>query len=159
MPEYTEGLAGLIFPDGTYDFVCVDAVERESAQNNAMIELQLDVFNADLTNKVRVVDRLVFTPNAFWKIDSFRMATGEKINTGTKVCFEAEDCIDRRGRLHLKITNFNGKSRNEVDSYVEPDEQTQAPAAASSKQTTVSAPTPRTATSKRAALTPDDIPF
>jgi hypothetical protein len=87
-----------------------------------MIELQLDCFNADFTAKVRVVDRLVFTPNSYWKIDSFRKATGEKISTGGKVSFEAEDCIDRRGRCQLKTTSYNGRNRNEIDYYIEPEE-------------------------------------
>jgi hypothetical protein len=87
-----------------------------------MIEMQLDVFNADFTEKVRVVDRLVFTPNSFWKIDSFRRATGEKIDSQSKVSFEAEDCVDRRGQLGLKTGSYNGRLRNEVDYYVEPEE-------------------------------------
>jgi hypothetical protein len=132
MPEYEQGFAGAVFPDGPYEFQCVDAGEKESEKTpNAMIELQLDCFNADFTDKVRVVDRLVFTPNSYWKIDSFRKATGEKISQHQKVSFEAEDCIDRRGRLQLKTTSYNGKSRNEVDYYIEPDDQGQAGAPSS----------------------------
>jgi len=100
MPEYTQGLAGEIFADGIYDFAVVDAGEKESAQtHNTMIELQLDCFNGDATQQVRVVDRLVFTPNSYWKIDSFRKSTGEQIDSQAKVSFEAEDCIDRRGMV------------------------------------------------------------
>jgi hypothetical protein len=140
MPEYEQGLAGPVFSDGIYEFKCVDACEKESKEtHNTMIELQLDVFNADLTNKVRVVDRLVFTPNSYWKIDSFRRATGEKIAEGKKVSFEAEDCIDRTGRCRLRTSVYNGKARNEIDCYVEPEEKDQStskpiPAAASSAQ-------------------------
>ena len=88
-----------------------------------MIELQIDVMNADFTDKIRVVDRLVFTPSSYWKIDSFRKATGEKILQNQKVRFEAEDCIDRIGKVGLKTSIYNGKPRNEVDFYVEPEEQ------------------------------------
>jgi hypothetical protein len=105
-----------------------------------MIELQLDVFNDDFTQKVRVVDRLVFTPNSYWKIDAFRKSSGEKITQHEKVSFEAENCIDRRGQVALKTTSYNGKARNEVDYYVEPDEQSQA--AAGAKPAPASAPTP-----------------
>jgi hypothetical protein len=86
-----------------------------------MIELQLDCYSDDQTQKVRVVDRLVFTPNSFWKIDSFRRCTGEKIDAQAKVSFEAEDCIDRKGKVGLKTTMYNGKARNEVDFYAEPE--------------------------------------
>jgi hypothetical protein len=141
MPEYEQGLAGEVFADGIYNFHCIDAGEKESTQtHNPMIELQLDCFNDDFTRKVRVVDRLVFTPNSYWKIDSFRKAGGEKISQHQKVSFEAEDCIDRRGRVQLKTTSYNGKMRNEVDYYIEPDEPNQA--AASAKPAPASAPAP-----------------
>ena len=113
-----------MFADGIYDFKVVDAGEKEAKEShNLMIELQIDVMNADFTDKVRVVDRLVFTPASYPRIDSFRKATGEKITQGQKVNFEAEDCIDRTGRLALETTVYNGKPRNEVDYYVEPEEQ------------------------------------
>jgi hypothetical protein len=148
MPEYTQGLAGEIFADGIYDFQVVDAGEKEAQEShNVMIELQLDVFNADFTDKVRVTDRLVFVPNCYWKIDAFRKATGEKITQNQKVSFEAEDCIDRKGRLQLKTTSYNSKTRNEVDFYIEPDDQSQPatskPAAApTSPQAATSQPQP-----------------
>ena len=130
MPEYEQGLAGPVFPDGIYDFHVVDAGEKTAqGSGNPMIELQLDCFNADFTDKIRVVDRLVFTPKSSWKIDAFRRATGEKITQQQKVNFEAEDCIDRKGRLMLKTTSYNGILRNEVDYYVEPGEQHQGTAA------------------------------
>jgi hypothetical protein len=136
MPTYEQNAAGTIFPDGIYTFQCIDACEKESEKtHNAFIEMQLDVFNDDFTEKVRVVDRLVFTPNAYFKIDSFRKATGEKITQHEKVSFEAEDTIDRRGRVQLKTTSYNGKSRNEVDFYIEPQE--------GSQQTGSAAPAPQ----------------
>src|ERR1700746_3733722 len=131
MPEYEQGLAGPVFPDGIYEFKCVDAGEKEAKESrNPMIELQLDVFNADFTDKIRVVDRLVFTPASYWKIDSFRRSTGEEIKQGQKVSFEAEDCIDRVGRVQLKTSSYNGKARNEIDCYIEPQESSTATSAA-----------------------------
>ena len=146
MPEYEQGLAGPVFPAGPYDYHCVDAGEKESDKtHNAMIELQLDCFDADFTEKVRVVDRLVFTPNSYWKIDSFRKSSGEKINQQKKVSFEAEDCIDRRGRLQLKITTYNGKERNEVDYYIEPDNQAETGAQSLSQNPAAAASQPQPA--------------
>jgi hypothetical protein len=112
-----------VFPDGVYAFIVVDACEKESAQtHNPFLELQVDVLNDDFTAKVRVIERLVFTPNAYHRIDAFRRATGEKITTGGKISFEAEDCIDRRGKCQLKTTTYNGRSRNEIEYYIEPAE-------------------------------------
>jgi hypothetical protein len=120
MPTYEQNTSAEVFPDGVYNFKVVDACEKESAQtHNPFLELQVDVLNDDFTAKVRVIERLVFTPNAYHRIDAFRRATGEKITTGGKVSFEAEDCIDRRGRCQLKTTTYNGRNRNEIDFYIE----------------------------------------
>jgi len=83
-----------------------------------MIELQLLVKNG--TTEVRVFDNLVFSEKAFWKIDEFRVATGEKLVEGQKVNFEAEDCVDRKGRCHLFVDVYEGRSRNKVEAYLPP---------------------------------------
>src|SRR6516164_5950996 len=122
MPEYEQNAGDIVFSDGAYGFECIDAVEKESNQtHNQMIEMQIDCFNADRSRKVRVVDRLVFTPNSFWRIDSFRKATGEQITGSKQVSFEAEDCVGRTGKVQLKATSYNGRARNEVNYYIEPD--------------------------------------
>jgi hypothetical protein len=118
MPEYTTGVQQVL-PEGDYDFVVDDAGEKESSKGNPMIELQLLVEHDGA--KVRVFDNLVFVENAFWKIDAFRLATGEKLVEGQKVNFEAEDCIDRRGKCHLYVDTYEGRSRNKVDSYLPPE--------------------------------------
>jgi hypothetical protein len=120
MPEYTTGTQE-IWPDGTYWFVVDDAGEKESKTGKAMIELQIFCFDSDPTKTIRVFDRLVFDPNSFWKIDSFRVCTGEKLAEGQKVNFEAEDCLGRKGRCNLKSSTFEGRTRNEVESYLPPD--------------------------------------
>ena len=86
MPEYEQGLAGPAFPDGPYEFQVVDAGEKTAqGSGNAMIELQLDCFNADFTDKIRVVDRLVFTPKSSWKIDAFRSGASTRVRSTTGV--------------------------------------------------------------------------
>ena len=117
MPTYTTG-AQQVLPEGDYDFVVDDAGEKESTRGNSMIELQLAIEHNG--SRVRVFDHLVFTRNAFWKIDAFRVCTGEKLVEGQKVNFEAEDCIDRKGRCHLCIDTYEGKTRNKVSAYLPP---------------------------------------
>src|SRR6516165_5382465 len=117
MPEYETGVQEIV-PENDYDFVVDDAVEKESSKGNPMIELQLDIEHNG--HHVRVFDHLVFTRNAFWKIDAFRVAIGETLVEGQKVNIEAEDCIDRKGRCHLYIDTYEGKSRNKVDAYLPP---------------------------------------
>lgn len=117
MPEYTPG-AQEILPEGDYDFTVDDAGEKESQKGNPMIELQLLIENNG--SQIRVFDQLTFTPSAFWKIDSFRIATGEKLVEGEKVNFTAEECLRRRGRLRLFVDEYLGKKKNKVESYLPP---------------------------------------
>jgi hypothetical protein len=117
MPEYEVGVQE-IPPEGDYAFVVDDAGEKQTAKGDPKIELQLLIkYNG---RDFRVFDNLVFTKNAFWKIDQFRLSTGEKLITGQKVNLEAEDCVDRRGKCHLYIDTFEGRSRNKVDAYLPP---------------------------------------
>lgn len=118
MPEYESGVQGGILPEGDYHFVVDDAGEKPSSKGNPMIELQLAIEHNGST--IRVFDNLVFTQRAFWRIDDFRVSTGEKLVPGQKVNFEAEDCIDRRGRCHLFVDVYEGKSRNKVEAYLPP---------------------------------------
>jgi len=107
-----------VLPEGDYDLVVDDAGEKESAKGNPMIELQLAIEHNGI--RVRVFDHLVFTRNAFWKIDDFRFCTGEKLVEGQRVNFEAEDCIGRKGRCHLCVDTYEGKTRNKVSAYLPP---------------------------------------
>ena len=123
MPEYVSGrdTSGRedVAPEGDYRLRVEDAVEKESRNTgNPMIELELSIsYNG---KQIRVYDYLVFTPKAFWKIDHFRIATGEKLVEGQKVNFEAEDCIGREGRCHMIVDTFEGKTRNKVEDYLPP---------------------------------------
>jgi hypothetical protein len=121
MPEYTTGVQQ-VAPEGDYYFTVDDAGEKESQKGNPMIELQLLVEHDGV--EVRVFDNLVFVEAAFWKIDAFRVSTGEKLVEGQKVNFEAEDCIGRRGKCHLYVDTYEGRTRNKVDAYLSPEEGT-----------------------------------
>jgi len=151
MPEYTTGVQQ-VAPEGDYDFVVDDAGEKESSKGNPMIELQLLVdYNG---SQIRVLDQLVFVERAFWKIDAFRVATGEKLVEGQKVSFEAEDCIDRRGRCHLFVDTYENRTRNKVDGYLPPGEGPKNVPAKPGPQ-----PPPIVGGGGGAAEEPDDINF
>ena len=109
MPEYQTGYEEVL-PEGAYDFVCVDANERTSQSGNTMIELRLIVKGPNGKNEVRLYDHLTFVSKSYWKIDTFRVATGENLVPGQTVRFEAEDCIDRQGKVWLTIETFKAVS-------------------------------------------------
>jgi hypothetical protein len=118
MPHYTSQQAEEVLPDGSeWEFEVENAQEKESQAGNPIIELCLLILNG-VGKGYRVYDILTFTAKAFFRIDQFRKATGDKISPGEEVDLEAEDCIGRRGRVVLKIDNFQGRARNKVDFYV-----------------------------------------
>jgi hypothetical protein len=65
-----------------------------------------------------VYDFLVFTPSAFWKIDAFRIATGETLVPDEDVNLTANDLIGRTGRVRLVIEEFNGRQRNKLAAWL-----------------------------------------
>ena len=73
MPTYTSS-EPTSRPDyiepGDYTVEVLNAEESVSKQQNDMIELKLRVEPSGAI----LFDSLVFTPNAFWKIDAFRAA-------------------------------------------------------------------------------------
>jgi hypothetical protein len=118
MPEYVQGSEELL-PEGVYDFTVIDATEKTSKAGNPTIELQLLIKDDD-GGEVRIFDHLTFSPRCFWKIDAFRVATGETLERGKTASFEYEDCLSREGRLLLKVAEFEGRERNKVGTYVDP---------------------------------------
>jgi hypothetical protein len=149
MPKYTVGPKEQdVPPEGDYDFIVDDATEKESRQANAMIELQLVIEHNG--SRTRVFDYLVFTPRAFWKIDHFLSATGEKLVEGQEFTLEAEDCIGRKGRCHLIVDNYQGEARNKVDDYLWPVTSPAKPATLSKVQPKIN---------YNELGEPDDIPF
>jgi Protein of unknown function (DUF669) len=147
MPTYTQGL-DMTVPEGVYDFVVADANDKQSQNGNEMIELQL-IIKGPEGQEHRVYDNLVFTPNSTWKIDLFRIATGETLVKGQSVKFDATDCLDRTGKCSLIVDAYEGRERNKVGEYLDP-------AAIDNSQTPQ-----QTANARKPASPPaaDDIPI
>jgi hypothetical protein len=120
MPTYTQGL-DMTVPEGVYDFVVVDANDKKSQNGNEKIELQL-IIKGPEGQEHRIYDNLVFTPNSNWKIDQFRIATGETLVKGQSVEFDATDCLDRTGKCYVIVDKYEGRERNKVGDYLDPAE-------------------------------------
>ena len=125
MPSYTSS-EPTSRPDyvepGDYTIEVVNAEESISKSRNEMIELKLRVEPSGAI----LYDCLVFTPNAFWKIDAFRAATGETVTPDEDVEINADELIGRTGRVRLIIEEYNGKKRNKVTAWLLPTPGTQA---------------------------------
>jgi hypothetical protein len=118
MPTYTASepakLLDFVEP-GDYLVEVIDASETISRSGRDMIELKLRTSAGSI-----VYDHLVFTPNAFWKIDSFRVATGETIMPNQEVDVSADDLIGHTARVRLAVEEYNGRKRNKVAAWLAP---------------------------------------
>jgi len=116
MPTYQQNTSSSdLLPEGAYPFRVKNAEEVTSKNGNEMIRLTLEV-----NGSLELIDHLVFTPNAFWKIDQFRIATGEKLGKpGSDASLEADDCIQRKGLVAINVETWEGRERNKVNEYLD----------------------------------------
>ena len=116
MPSYTASTPterpDFVEP-GDYQVEIIDAIETVSKTGHEMIELKLRTSPGSY-----LYDFLVFIPNAFWKIDSFRAATGEEVSPEEDVEITADDLIGRTGKARLSVEEYNGKKRNKVAAWL-----------------------------------------
>jgi hypothetical protein len=99
---------------GDYTVEVINAQETLSQKGHEMIELKLRVEPSGAL----VFDHLVFMPNSFWKIDAFRVATGETVTPDEDVEILADDLIGRTGRARLVVEEYNGRKRNKVAAWL-----------------------------------------
>ena len=129
MPSYRSS-EPTIRPDyvepGDYTVEVINASESISQKSrNELIELKLKVEPSGAI----IYDNLVFTPNAFWKIDAFRAAIGEIVLPDEEVEIHADEFIGKRGLARLTIEEFQGRKRNRVAAWLVPQAKPAAPAA------------------------------
>lgn len=106
------GNGGVILKPGDYPFVVVDAREKTSkTSGNAMIQLKLRVAEAT------ILDYLVFTDSAAWKVDQFLRSIGCHPGEGRTVDVITEDLVGQRGMLKVRTGHDDRGDRSEVDSY------------------------------------------
>ena len=145
MPSYTASTPSER-PDhvepGDHPVEVIDAVESFSRSGHEMIELKLRTSAGSY-----LYDFLVFIPSAFWKIDSFRAATGEAVTPEDDVEIVADDLIGRTGTARLIVEEYNGKKRNKVAAWL---------AAKAGRMPAM--PTAKPATQPK-SIEDDDIPF
>ncbi len=116
---------------GDHEVEVIDAVETVSKSGHEMIELKLRTGTGSL-----LYDFLVFTSNAFWKIDAFRASTGELVMPDEDVEISGEDLIGRIGTARLIVDEYNGRKRNKVVGWLTPKAGDQPAAKSTIKATT-----------------------
>ena len=118
MPTYKSGQPnGEVLPESDYKFTVEKAILKTSSNNNEMIELWLRLPKGGLA-----IDNLVFTDSSSWKIDQFRISIGETVLPDEQVEINPSDLIGAEGVAHIIVEEYQGKKRNKVGSYLEPDD-------------------------------------
>ena len=120
--KYIAGVsADTHFPEGDYPFIVKSSKPKTSKKGSEMIELILEVNNNGLS--IQVTDYLVFDGAVFTsaRIDQFRTAIGEVILAGEEVDVLPSELLSKNGTAHLVVEEWNGKKRNKIGSYLEPD--------------------------------------
>jgi hypothetical protein len=98
-PVAGERKAQRLFPKGDYEFLILEAEEKQSAAGNLMIALSIEVSDAR-GNKTTVKDYLVAKRAAKIRRAAYACGLGDRFNTGS---MRDSDFIERRGRLRLGI--------------------------------------------------------
>lgn len=101
---------------GEYNCEIINAEEGKSQSGgNPIISLKLR-----LENEAVLYDRLVFTPSAFWKIDSFRASIGQKVVPDEEVNIEADELIGKTARIRVINETYEGRQRSKVAAWLLP---------------------------------------
>ncbi|MBU3665723.1 MAG: DUF669 domain-containing protein [Chthoniobacterales bacterium] len=101
---------------GEYHCEIINAEEGKSQSGgNPIISLKLR-----LENEAVLYDRLVFTPSAFWKIDSFRAAIGQKVVPDEEVNIEADELVGKTARIRVVNETYEGRQRSKVAAWLMP---------------------------------------
>jgi hypothetical protein len=102
---------------GEYDLTIIDAVETLSKNSGAeMIKLTLEVEG----HGCRLFEYLIAGEATAWKIDAFRRALGERVLAETESDIVPQKLIGRTVRARLRTEEFNNKTQNKVDGWLEP---------------------------------------
>ncbi len=119
MPTYkSSDLRPTFVEAGDYVVEVIGAVDSISQKGNEMIELTLRVEPSETL----LYDFLVFTENAYWKIDAFRAAIGDKVTVDQEVEIITDELVGRTGRVRLTIEEYEGRKRNKVSAWLVPQE-------------------------------------
>lgn len=123
MPSYTtakptEGGGSFLVEPGEYELRLIDAKESMSQAGNEMLELAHRIMMPDGTEGPKVYDRLVFTEKAMWRVDQYVAACGKHPGEGQTFDLYPSLMFGWTCRAKLKVDEYNGKKRNQVEEYL-----------------------------------------
>lgn len=117
---------GRPFAEGWHDATVIEVLETSTRSGSAMIEVTLGITPGGPEGGVRVMDRLVMTPRAYWRVETTLAALAPDIiaelkrlraggEAGAEVDFSA--LVGRSARVLVETEVYDGKSRPKVKEY------------------------------------------
>ena len=107
-----------LWPNGDYDFEVREATEKESANGNEMVELEVWIYDSSGGRRL-VFDYLVATDKASWKIRHFAAACG-LLPQYERGGLMANEMVGRTGRCTLATQQARGDypAKNIIRDYI-----------------------------------------
>ena len=111
-----------LLPEGEYKFRVLEATESTSKAGNDQFVVNLRIL--DEAGEVAITDWIPCIKKAIWKVSSFLRAVGTIDIAKTEGVGKAfAQSVGMKGRLELTHEEYNGKDRNRVKRYVNPNEE------------------------------------
>jgi hypothetical protein len=120
MPSFTADSGSGLLPDGDYMFTVTEASLKTTKNGDEMITVTLEIMWGD--DSYLIWENLVFTKKAQWKVLQFMICLGEHYLDGEKVDVEPTDLIGREGKAAVITEEYDGKKKNKVANFLEPDD-------------------------------------
>jgi hypothetical protein len=128
-------------PQGTYDLTVTDITQGTSSKGNPQLQVRCEIAQGEYSGK-KITLWLSLLESATWRLSAFVKATGIDYEDGPggQISFDTDDVVGAYFSASTKIREYNGKDKNEWESFA-PSKLSQpaAPRAAAS----VAAPAPQ----------------
>jgi len=108
------GKKSFVLPAGEYEFSVMSAEDTKSTAGNEMIKVKLAVYPPDGGKPSHVYDNLLEAMAYKLRHFAFAVGLGEEYSSGK---LEASECAGRGGLVTLKVGEYQGKPKNEVEDY------------------------------------------
>ena len=116
--EYQDRKGGCILPAGTYIADVLEAEDAFSTKGDPQIKMKIRLLGGSEGDGL-CWENLTFVEKALWRVDSFLKATAAPPPLGTQVDLSAAQCVGRRARVKVIVSQSNsGTDRNEIKQWL-----------------------------------------
>jgi len=136
-------------PQGTYDLTVTDITQGTSSKGNPQLQVRCEIASGEYSGK-KITLWLSLLESATWRLAAFVKAVGVDYEDGPggQISFDTDDVVGAYFSASTKIREYNGKDKNEWESFA-PSKLSQ-PAAKASAPAPQAQPQPQAGVERRA---------